>query len=166
MLWSPHLLNILCTEHCRETGNAEKWIELQLLPYYRCSLQNFSYNFEDAWFCSDKYNVLKNFDIYNFAGINTCDCHQAILRRKTTLLPATINSNSKVPFSIIFINGLTKASAILCSQVSLVACSKMWLYFENFVGGGGRFMIPQNILADSAPLPMHRIAYTSRVFSS
>ncbi|GFT16060.1 hypothetical protein TNCV_3315951 [Trichonephila clavipes] len=78
----------------------------------------------------------------------------------------TINSNSKVPFPSFSSTASRTASAILCSQVSLVACSKMWLYFENFVGGGGRFMIPQNILADSAPLPMHRIAYTSRVFSS
>ncbi|GFT62228.1 retrovirus-related Pol polyprotein from transposon opus [Trichonephila clavipes] len=44
----------------------------------------------------------------------------------------------------------------------------MWLYFENFVGGGGRFMIPGKIHdtakhpSISAPLPIHRIAYTSR----
>ncbi|GFW10058.1 hypothetical protein TNCV_4208231 [Trichonephila clavipes] len=79
-------------------------------------------------------------------------------------LPSTATARSLFPsFSS---TASRTASAILCSQVSLVACSKMWLYFENFVGGGGRFMIPQNILADSAPLPMHRIAYTSRVFSS
>ncbi|GFU33286.1 transposable element Tcb2 transposase [Trichonephila clavipes] len=103
-------------------------------PSYRCSLQNFSYNFEDAWFCSDKYNVLKK------------------TSTSITLPVSTLVTVTK-PFF--------EEKPRFCQLPSTATASEMWLYFENFVGGGGRFIIPQNILADSAPLPMHRIAYTS-----
>ncbi|GFV63208.1 hypothetical protein TNCV_2077401 [Trichonephila clavipes] len=129
-----------------------------------CSLQNFSYNFEDAWFCSDKYNVFEKTSTSITLPVSTLvTVTKPFFEEKPRFcqLPST-TATARSLFHH-FHQRLHEQLLPYCvSQVSLVACSKMCgLYFENFVGGGGRFMIPQNILADSAPLPMHRIAYTS-----
>ncbi|GFV76637.1 hypothetical protein TNCV_4728571 [Trichonephila clavipes] len=58
-LWSPRLPKYFCVPNIVERLGTQKMDRAPALPSYRCSLQNFSYNFEDAWFCSDKYNVFE-----------------------------------------------------------------------------------------------------------
>ncbi|GFU89550.1 hypothetical protein TNCV_2053941 [Trichonephila clavipes] len=123
---------------------------------YRCSLQNFSYNFEDAWFCSDKYNVLKNFDIYNTLPVSTL-VTVTNLRRKPRFcqLPSTATARSFFPS---FSSTASRTALPYCvHRFLLLPAVKCGLYFENFVGGGeDSFMDTAKHLADSAPLPMHR----------
>ncbi|GFU76045.1 hypothetical protein TNCV_193211 [Trichonephila clavipes] len=89
------------------------------------------------WFCSDKYNVLKT-DIYNFAGINIKVLSTSYSSKKNHASASYHQQQQQGPFFPSFSStGFTNSFCHTVFIVSLVACSKMWLYFENFGGWRG-----------------------------